>query len=155
VQSDGSLLCVSNTSIPGDSNELLNEVQPDVSNELQSPQVESDLVYENEISPPFESEVSNSRCTPTVSHNHIHDVPSNLLDYCNGSGDSNFLDVEWLSNTGNSSDERSIAISTPDAHLSTENVIPETTENQVAEVHDQKLPEHFVQWVNDGDTFWF
>jgi hypothetical protein len=105
VQSDGSLLCVSNTSIPGDSDELLNGAQPD---ELQSPQVESDLVHENEISPPFESEASNSRYTPTVSHNHIHHVLSSHIDDCNGSGDSNFLDLEWLSNSGISSDERSI-----------------------------------------------
>jgi hypothetical protein len=158
VQSDGSLLCVSNTSIPGDSDELLNGAQPD---ELQSPQVESDLVHENEISPPFESEASNSRYTPTVSHNHIHHVLSSHIDDCNGSGDSNFLDLEWLSNSGISSDERSIATSTPDAHLSTENVIsgiiPETTENEerVAEVQGQKLPDHFRQWVEDGDTFWF
>jgi hypothetical protein len=62
VQSDGSLLCVSNTSISGGSNELLNGEQPDVSNELQqSSQVETDLLYENEISPPCESEVLNSR----------------------------------------------------------------------------------------------
>jgi hypothetical protein len=96
-----------------------------------------------------------------VSHNHIHHVLSSHIDDCNGSGDSNFLDLEWLSNSGISSDERSIATSTPDAHLSTENVIsgiiPETTENEerVAEVQGQKLPDHFRQWVEDGDTFWF
>ncbi|KAM0874687.1 hypothetical protein ACQ4PT_037244 [Festuca glaucescens] len=159
VKSEGSLLCVSNASISGGSNELLNGAQPDVINELQPSNVESDLVDENEISQPFESEVSNSRYTPTVSDNHIHHVPDSQYYYCNGSGDSNFLDPEWLSNSGNSSDERSIAISSPDAQRSTENVIsaiiPETMENQVAEVQGQKLPEHFVQWVNDGDTFWF
>ncbi|CAM0943642.1 unnamed protein product [Alopecurus aequalis] len=153
VQSAGRLLSVSDTSISGGTNELLNGAQPDVSNELQSPQVDSDLVDENEIQTPFQNEVSNLRYTPTASDNHIHHVPISQLYDCNGSGDSNFLDTEWLS--GNSSDERSVAIGTPDAHLSTENVIPETTENQVAAVRDQKLPEHFVQWVNDGDTFWF
>ncbi|KAF7091477.1 hypothetical protein CFC21_094051 [Triticum aestivum] len=161
VNSDGSILSVSNTSISGCSgchNELLTAAQPDVSTELQSSKMESDLVYENEITSPIESKMSNSRYTPTLSHDHIHDVPSSQLDPCN-SGDSNFLDLEWLSNSGNSSDERSLAVSTPDAHLSTENVIsdiiPETMENQVAGVQAQKLPEQFVQWVNNGDSFWF
>ncbi|VAI61737.1 unnamed protein product [Triticum turgidum subsp. durum] len=161
VNSDGSILSVSNTSISGCSgchNELLTAAQPDVSTELQPSKMESDLVYENEITSPIESKMSNSRYTPTLPHDHIHDVPSSQLDPCN-SGDSNFLDLEWLSNSGNSSDERSLAVSTPDAHLSTENVIsdiiPETMENQVAGVQAQKLPEQFVQWVNDGDSFWF
>ncbi|KQK02059.1 phosphoinositide phosphatase SAC2 [Brachypodium distachyon] len=160
VNSDGSILSVSKSSISGCSgchNELLNAAQPDVNNELQFPNSESDLLYENEISSTFESEVSNTRYTPTVSH--IHHAPSSQPDYCNDSGDSNFLDVEWLSTSGNSSDERSIAISTPDVHLSSENVIgdinPETMENEVAEVQAQNLPKQFVEWVNDGDTFWF
>nr|CAB3447916.1 unnamed protein product [Digitaria exilis] len=54
---------------------------------------------------------------------------------------------------------QSIATSTPDANLSTENVIsgitPEIMENQIAKIQSQKLPEDFVQWVNHGDTFWY
>jgi hypothetical protein len=54
---------------------------------------------------------------------------------------------------------RSIAISTPDVNLSAENVISginsETMENQDADIYTQNLPEHFVQWVNHGDTFWY
>jgi hypothetical protein len=38
------------------------------------------------------------RYTPTVSHiKHA----SCELDYCNGSGDSNFLDLDWLSTSDN------------------------------------------------------
>nr|CAB3451282.1 unnamed protein product [Digitaria exilis] len=54
---------------------------------------------------------------------------------------------------------QSIATSTPDANLSTENVIsgitPEIMENQITKIQSQKLPEDFVQWVNHGDTFWY
>jgi hypothetical protein len=28
-------------------------------------------------------------------------------------------------------------------------------ENHLAEMQSQKLPRNFVQWVNDGDTFWY
>jgi hypothetical protein len=53
----------------------------------------------------------------------IHHVLGVETESCIHSGDSNFLDLEWLSASGNSSDERSIAISTPDVNLSAENVI--------------------------------
>jgi hypothetical protein len=73
VKSEGSLLCVSNASISGGSNELLNGAQPDAINELQPSNVESDLVDENEISQPFESEVSNLR-SASVYSGFIHSV---------------------------------------------------------------------------------
>jgi hypothetical protein len=73
VKSEGSLLCVSNASISGGSNELLNGAQPDVINELQPSKMESDLVDENEISQPFESGVSNLR-SASVCSGFIHSV---------------------------------------------------------------------------------
>lgn len=84
------------------------------------------------------------RYTPTVSHiKHV----SCELDYCNGSGDSNFLDLDWLSTSENERFvhyikelqstpfltifllrllltlclNRSKAISTPDVNISTVN----------------------------------
>ncbi|KAK8463313.1 hypothetical protein SEVIR_1G349500v4 [Setaria viridis] len=160
IKSDGGFLHESNASISGSGhchNEPLSESQPDVQSGLQVPNLESDSVHENEVSSGYESGVSHLRYTPTASD--ILHVPRAETEYVNDSGDSNFLDLEWLSTSGNSSDERSIATSTPDANLSTENVIsgitPDVVENQVAEIQAQKLPEDFVQWVNHGDTFWF
>ncbi|CAO2040443.1 unnamed protein product [Urochloa humidicola] len=160
IRSDGSILHESGASISGSGhchNEPLSASQPDVQSGLQAPNLESDSIYENEVSSGYESGVSHLRYTPTASD--ILHVPRAEPEYYNDSGDSNFLDLEWLSTSGNSSDERSIATSTPDANLSTENVIsgitPEIMENQVVEVQAQKLPEDFVQWVNHGDTFWY
>jgi hypothetical protein len=45
------------------------------------------------------------RYTPTAPD--ILHVPRAETEYVNDSGDSNFLDLEWLSTSGNSSDERS------------------------------------------------
>jgi phosphatidylinositol 3,5-bisphosphate 5-phosphatase len=44
------------------------------------------------------------RYTPTASD--VLHVPRAKVEYCHDSGDSNFLDLEWLSTSGNSSDER-------------------------------------------------
>ncbi|AQK82858.1 Phosphoinositide phosphatase SAC2 [Zea mays] len=94
-----------------------------------------------------------TRYTPTVSHiKHI----SCELDYYNGSGDSNFLDLDWLSASDN---ERSKAISTPDVNISTDDgvhdVIYGITDDQAAEIQAQGLSKDFVQWVNQGETFWY
>ncbi|KAG2662060.1 hypothetical protein PVAP13_1KG521340 [Panicum virgatum] len=158
IRSDGSILHESGASISGSGhcyNEPLTASQPDVQSGLQVPNLESHSIHENEVSSGYESGVSHLRYTPTASD--ILHVPR--ADPDNDSGDSNFLDLEWLSTSGNSSDERSVATSTPDANLSTENVIsgitPEIMENQVAEIQAQKLPDDFVQWVNHGDTFWY
>jgi hypothetical protein len=158
IRSDGSILHESGASISGSGhchNEPLSASLPDVQSGLQVPNLESDSIHENEVSSGYESGVSHLRYTPTASD--ILHVPR--ADPDNDSGDSNFLDLEWLSTSGNSSDERSVATSTPDANLSTENVIsgitPEIMENQVAEIQAQKLPDDFVQWVNHGDTFWY
>ncbi|CAN6239230.1 unnamed protein product [Urochloa humidicola] len=165
IRSDGSILHESGASISGSGhchNEPLSASQPDVqSGDVQSgfqvPNLESDSIHEKEVSSGYESGVSHLRYTPTAS-DALH-VPRAEPEYYNDSGDSNFLDLEWLSTSGNSSDERSIATSTPDANLSTENVIsgiiPEIMENQIVEVQDHKLSEDFVQWVNRGDTFWY
>lgn len=155
IKSDGSILHESNASMPG-SGPLIASPH-DIQNGFQFPNSESDSAHENQISSACESGVSHLRYNPTVSD--VVPVPRAELEYCTDSGDSNFLDLEWLPTSGNSSDERSIATSTPDANLSTENVIiginPDIVENQPAEIQIQKLPEDFVQWVNHGDTFWY
>ncbi|XP_066383463.1 phosphoinositide phosphatase SAC3-like isoform X1 [Miscanthus floridulus] len=160
VKSDGTILHESNASISGSGhchNEPLSASQPDVQNGFQFPTSETDSLHENEISSACGSGVSHLRYTPTASD--VLHVPRAEVEYCHDSGDSNFLDLEWLSTSGNSSDERSIATSTPDVNLSTENVIsgiaPDIMENHLAEMQSQKLPRNFVQWVNDSDTFWY
>ncbi|AQK75509.1 Phosphoinositide phosphatase SAC3 [Zea mays] len=160
VKSDGTILHESNASISGSGrchNEQLSASQPDVQNGFQFPTSESDSLHENDISSACGSGVAHLRYTPTASD--VLHVPRAKVEYCHDSGDSNFLDLEWLSTSGNSSDERSIATSTPDANLSNENVIsgitPDIMENHLAEMQYQKLPRNFVQWVNHGDTFWY
>uniref|UniRef100_A0A0D3G0I0 NB-ARC domain-containing protein n=1 Tax=Oryza barthii TaxID=65489 RepID=A0A0D3G0I0_9ORYZ len=74
------------------------------------------------------------RYTPMVPQ--IHHVPGVETGSCIHSGDSNFLDLEWLSASGNSSDERSIAISTPDVNLSAENNLY----NDVCKITHQQHP---------------
>ncbi|CAD6343498.1 unnamed protein product [Miscanthus lutarioriparius] len=160
VKSDGTILHESNASISGSGhchNEPLSASQPDVQNGFQFPTSETDSLHEHEISSACGSGVSHLRYTPTASD--VLHVPRAEVEYYHDSGDSNFLDLEWLSTSGNSSDERSIATSTPDVNLSTENVIsgiaPDIMENHLAEMQSQKLPRNFVQWVNDSDTFWY
>ncbi|WVZ73391.1 hypothetical protein U9M48_021702 [Paspalum notatum var. saurae] len=156
IKSDGSILHESKASMPGSG--PLVALHPDIQSGFQFPNSESDSAHENEISSACESGVSHLRYTPTAS-DVVHIPRAEHESYYNDSGDSNFLDLECLSTSGNSSDARSIATSTPDANLSTENVIggitPDIMENQLAEMQIQKLPENFVQWVNHGDTFWY
>ncbi|KAL6861880.1 hypothetical protein ACP4OV_017580 [Aristida adscensionis] len=139
ASSDGSILRKSNTSMSGN---CRNGMHPNWS---------SDSVHG--ISSTSNNAVAKLRCTPTVSH--VKHVSCELV-YCNGSGDSNFLDLDWLTATDN---ERSKAISTPDVNISTDSVASgissSTTEGYTTEIHAQGLSEHFVQWVNAGETFWY
>jgi len=54
---------------------------------------------------------------------------------------------------------RSKAISTPDVNISTDDgvhdVIYGITDDQAAEIQAQGLSKDFVQWVNQGETFWY
>ncbi|XP_062228336.1 phosphoinositide phosphatase SAC2-like [Phragmites australis] len=152
ARSDGSILCKSNTSMSSNGrNGMLNSAFTGSKSEMQYPSWSSDSVHS--ISSTSDNAVSKSRYTPTVSH--IKHVGCEL-DYCNGSGDSNFLDLDWLSASDN---ERSKAISTPDVNISTVNVVSDvssgTTEDHAAKVQAQGLSEHFVQWVNLGEAFWY
>ncbi|KAG8076963.1 hypothetical protein GUJ93_ZPchr0006g44054 [Zizania palustris] len=130
-------------------NGLLNSSFTDSKNELQSPNCSSDSV--NEI-----PSASKSRYTPTVPHIKHASSEASELDYCNGSGDSNFLDIDWLSSSDN---ERSTTISTPDVNVSTDNVATGVssgrTEDHAAEIQAQGISEHFVQWVDQGEAFWY
>ncbi|AQK82862.1 Phosphoinositide phosphatase SAC2 [Zea mays] len=57
------------------------------------------------------------------------------------------------------SKSRSKAISTPDVNISTDDgvhdVIYGITDDQAAEIQAQGLSKDFVQWVNQGETFWY
>ncbi|KAL6606019.1 hypothetical protein ACP70R_041672 [Stipagrostis hirtigluma subsp. patula] len=152
ARSDGNILRKSNTSMSSNGqNGMLNSSFTGSRNELRCPNWGSDSVHG--ISSNSDNELSKLRYTPTVSHiKHA----SCELDYCNGSGDSNFLDLDWLSTSEN---ERSKAISTPDVNIATDNVASGvnsgTTEAHAAEIQAQGLSEHFVRWVNMGETFWY
>uniref|UniRef100_A0A804UB01 SAC domain-containing protein n=1 Tax=Zea mays TaxID=4577 RepID=A0A804UB01_MAIZE len=152
ARSDGSILNKSKLSMSSNGpNGVLNSALTGSKNEGQHPNWSSDSVHG--MSSASDNSMSKSRYTPTVSHiKHI----SCELDYYNGSGDSNFLDLDWLSASDN---ERSKAISTPDVNISTDDgvhdVIYGITDDQAAEIQAQGLSKDFVQWVNQGETFWY
>ncbi|KQK19159.1 phosphoinositide phosphatase SAC2 [Brachypodium distachyon] len=151
-RSDGSILRKSNASMSSyGGNGLSTSGFSDFKNELQSPNCRSDSVHE--ISSTSDDVVSNARYTPTVPHIKY---ASCEFDYCNGSGDSNFLDLDWLSASGN---ERSRAVSTPDVNVPADNgasgVTSTIMEGHAAEIQAQGLSENFMQWVNQGEAFWY
>lgn len=72
-----------------------------------------------------ESDVSYSRYTPSMPRRQLFvDTQRDLYFNDNGAGDSNFLDLDWLSSSGNSCEEeaydRSALISSPVTSLSSE-----------------------------------
>ncbi|KAK3131843.1 hypothetical protein QOZ80_6AG0512240 [Eleusine coracana subsp. coracana] len=147
ARSDGNILRKSKISMSSNGrNGMLNSAFTGSKDEMQW---NSDSVHG--ISSTSDNTVAKARYTPTVSHiKHV----SCELDYCNGSGDSNFLDLDWLSTSEN---ERSKAISTPDVNISSVNadVNSGMTEDRAAEIQAQGLSEHFMQWVNLGEAFWY
>jgi hypothetical protein len=154
ARSDGSILRKSNASMSSNGrNGVLKSSFIDSKSELQSPNSSSDAINEISSAPDNTVTVSKSRYTPTEPHvKHV----SCELDYCNGSGDSNFLDIDWLSSSDN---ERPTTISTPDVNASADSVSAgvssRRTEDHAAEIQAQGLSEHFVQWIDQGETFWF
>ncbi|AQL01376.1 Phosphoinositide phosphatase SAC2 [Zea mays] len=166
ARSDGSILNKSKLSISSNGpNGILKLAFTGSKNEGQRPNRSSDTACDNGM--------SKSRYTPTLSHiKHI----SCELDYYNGSGDSNFLDLDWLTASDN---ERlfilcfpffglsgvvsfcawSKAISTPDVNISTDSgvrdVISGTTDDQASGIHAQGFSKDFVQWLNQGEAFWY
>ncbi|CAL5051555.1 unnamed protein product [Urochloa decumbens] len=151
ARSDGSILNKSKTSMSSKGpNGMLNSAFTGSKKEGQYPNQSSDSMHG--MSSTSDS-VSKLRYTPTPSHvKHI----SCELDYCNGSGDSNFLDLDWLSASDN---ERSKAISTPDVNIPTDNAVDDvssgTTDDQTIDIQAQGLSKDFVQWVNQGEAFWY
>ncbi|XP_052158492.1 phosphoinositide phosphatase SAC3-like [Oryza glaberrima] len=154
ARSDGSILRKSNASMSSNGrNGMLKSSFIDSKSELQSPNSSSDAINEISSAPDNTVTVSKSRYTPTEPHvKHV----SCELDYCNGSGDSNFLDIDWLSSSDN---ERPTTISIPDVNASADSVSAgvssRRTEDHAAEIQAQGLSEHFVQWIDQGETFWF
>lgn len=152
ARSDGSILNKSKPSMSRNGpNGMSNSTLADSKDEGQDPHWKSDSVHG--MSSTSDDSLSKSRYTPTVSHTKRISCE---LDYCNGSGDSNFLDLDWLSASDN---ERSKAISTPDVNISTDNadgdVTTGTTDHQVAEIQTQGLTKDFVRWVDQGEAFWY
>nr|XP_019708904.1 phosphoinositide phosphatase SAC2 [Elaeis guineensis] len=127
-----------------------------------------------------ESDVSYSRYTPTISRRQL--FLDNGHSYFYESGDSNFLDLDWLSSSSNSCEveiyERSRNMNSPSENLSTENVIngiateitpplsengtgikkKQTTEVQMLQEAAQtsevlgEYSDSFVQWVIHGEA---
>ncbi|VAI83808.1 unnamed protein product [Triticum turgidum subsp. durum] len=90
ARSDGSILRKSNTSMSSNGpNGISTPGFDDLKNELQPPNCRSGSVHDA---------VSKLRYTPTVPHTKY---TSCELDYGNFSGDSNFLDLDWLSASDN------------------------------------------------------
>ncbi|KAF8401153.1 hypothetical protein HHK36_014457 [Tetracentron sinense] len=140
-----------------------------------------------------DSDISCSRYTPSMDRKQLfpdmqrdHYLQSDQI-YLNEHGDafncSNFVDLDWLSSSGNSCEEeiyeRSALINSPTAGLSSENVADgitdettpsaseygssmkgrEQTETQLSDIPWNtdvgNFADSFVQWVTDGDTlFW-
>jgi len=54
---------------------------------------------------------------------------------------------------------RSKAISTPDVNISTDNAIGDvssgTMDDQTTKIQAHELSKDFVQWVNQGEAFWY
>ncbi|XP_038985385.1 phosphoinositide phosphatase SAC3-like [Phoenix dactylifera] len=126
------------------------------------------------------SDVSYSRYTPTMSRRQLF-ADNEHSSFCEN-GDSNFLDLDWLSSSGNSCEEeiyeRFPNMNSPSENLSTENVIngiatettpplsengtgikrKQTTEvqmvNEAAQNSDvlHEYSDSFVRWVIQGDA---
>jgi hypothetical protein len=144
ARSDGSILRKSNTSMSSNGqNGISASGFSDLKNELQPPNCRSGSVHE--ILCTSNNAVSKSSYTPTVSRIKY---ASCELDYCNGSGDSNFLDLDWLSPSEN---ERSRAGSTPDVNVSADI----GASGHTPEIEAHGLSGSFMQWVDQGEAFWY
>ncbi|KAF7107363.1 hypothetical protein CFC21_107998 [Triticum aestivum] len=144
-RSDGSILRKSNTSLSSNGpNGISTPGFSDFKNELQPPNCRSGSVHDA---------VSKLSYTPTVPHIKY---TSCELDYGNFSGDSNFLDLDWLSASDNGSLSRPRAVSTPNVNDNgARGVTPGITEGDLAEIHAQGLSHNFLQWVDEGEAFWY
>ncbi|KAF9616130.1 hypothetical protein IFM89_028596 [Coptis chinensis] len=132
------------------------------------------------------SDVSYSRYTPSMSRKHLFaDVQSDHIYFDEESAScSNFVDIDWLSSSGNSCEEepyeRSTLMNSPVTGMSMENVVngitgeatPTASENgssikgitqdDIKLSHDTdqnfddlgEFSDSFVQWVNYGETLW-
>ncbi|KAG1342583.1 Phosphoinositide phosphatase SAC3 [Cocos nucifera] len=179
--SDGNILCEGSASVSSctvEHKELLNSALPPRMNQQGGAKGLCDSTPEIST---CESDVSYSRYTPVMSrrllfadreHSYFNE---HRFDEANC---SNFLDLDWLSSSGNSCEEetfeRSSLINSPIENLSTENVMndvnAETREegsgNKGKEETNSALPsgvaeisgipddfsERFAQWVDHGGT---
>ncbi|XP_072971517.1 phosphoinositide phosphatase SAC3-like [Typha angustifolia] len=122
--SDGNILHESNTTAPR-CDGLLTSALSDGKHQMGDMKVLSD----SPKSSICESDVSYSRYTPTMSRRQLFTDSGH--SYLHESGDSNFLDIDCLSSSGNSCEEehygRSTVVSSPIENLSTENVLNDTS----------------------------
>ncbi|KAG2610090.1 hypothetical protein PVAP13_4KG096400 [Panicum virgatum] len=138
ARSDGSILNNSKPSMSSKGpNGMLNSAFTGSKKEGQYPNWSSDSMHG--MSSTSENSVLKLRYTSSASHvKHI----SCELDYCNGSGDSNFLDLDWLSASDN---ERSKAISTPDVNISTDNAVGDVSSGtMVSAINNPTFCYHFT-----------
>lgn len=144
AKSDGSILRKSNTSMSSNGqNGISTSEFSGLKKDLQSPNCQSDTVHV--VSRTSDNAVLKSSYTPTVSHIKY---ASCELGYCSGSGDSNFLNLDWLSASENG---RTRAGSTPDVNVPTNN----GGSGHVPEIQARGLSENFMQWVDEGEVFWY
>ncbi|XP_058108735.1 phosphoinositide phosphatase SAC3-like isoform X2 [Magnolia sinica] len=188
--SDGNILCESNTPVSGTNigqKKLPNSALSERTNQEGTSKDLSDST--NEIST-CGSDISYSRYTPSMARRQLFtDIQRDrcLESYPiyfneHGVGDSNFLDLDWLSSSGNSCEEetyeRSALINSPISTLSSENVVsgmnvettPPSSEHgssmrgreetemefsfDVAHNPDalREFSDSFVNWVIHGET---
>ncbi|XP_073003330.1 phosphoinositide phosphatase SAC2-like isoform X2 [Typha latifolia] len=193
--SDGNILCESNTLCEVNTplstynvgpNEIQKSTLPPRMHQLEDVTGLSDSAPEIST---CESGLSYSRYIPAMSQRHL--FPDNNQDsFLSGLGSdesnwSNFLDLDWLSSSGNSCEdetfERSSLINSPAGNVSSENVIDginadtdttlnhevscieEREETNVESPHDapqssevlDEFPDSFVEWIEKGGTIFY
>ncbi|KAL5728507.1 suppressor of actin mutation [Ranunculus cassubicifolius] len=132
------------------------------------------------------SDVSYSRYMPSMSRRHLFpEMQSGHIYFDEESSNcSNFLDMDWLSSSGNSCEEESYErtnlLNSPITGMSTENVVNgitveatsipcengssiketlkddiEVSQSSSQALNSEEFSDSFVQWVNYGEALWY
>eukprot|EP00262_Sarcandra_glabra_P003182 TRINITY_DN13720_c0_g1_i1.p1 TRINITY_DN13720_c0_g1~~TRINITY_DN13720_c0_g1_i1.p1 ORF type:complete len:833 (+),score=138.00 TRINITY_DN13720_c0_g1_i1:238-2736(+) len=183
--SDGNILCESKTPMSGTNvgqNKLTNSALPERTLQGDANKGLSDSTPEIST---CESDISYSRYTPSMARRQLFADMQRVqcLEgdqiFFNEAGDafncSNFVDVDWLSSSGNSCEEeiyeRSALINSPAASLSLENFVNESPSENGSDIKVRDPPgtellyngtqnsgmvseysDSFVNWVNYGES---
>jgi len=69
------------------------------------------------------------------------------------------IQISWILTGFQLQTTKSKAISTPDVNISTDNAIGDvssgTMDDQTTKIQAHELSKDFVQWVNQGEAFWY